>query len=131
MVLIPFGRKDEYNSASPQEDAAGRFAGDIVATLQSLGTDNAHIGILAGVAVAKGDYLHLNLTTANTGTGGGDNSGAGFPNGRRLKDDVVDTLLFLVTNEGLTTGDNVNANDVPFTNASRSSVSRNSRGTLA
>lgn len=117
VVLVPFGRKDEYNSASPQEDAAGRFAGDIVATLQSLGTDNAHIGILAGVAVAKGDYLHLNLMTANTGIGGGDNSGAGFPNGRRLKDDVVDTLLFLVTNEGLTTGDNVNANDVPFTNS--------------
>ena len=116
VVLIPFGRKDEYNAATTQDDAAGRFAGDIVATLQSLGTDQAHINILAGVAVATGDYLHLNLNTANTGTGGGNNSGAGFPNGRRLQDDVVDTLLFLVTNEALTTGDRVGANDVPFTN---------------
>jgi len=28
--------------------------------------------------------------------------------------DVIDTILFLVTNEGLTTGDHVNGNDVPF-----------------
>jgi hypothetical protein len=27
-------------------------------------------------------------------------------------DDVIDTVLFLVTNEGLTTGDHVNASDI-------------------
>lgn len=113
-VLIPFPRKNEYNRASTVDDAAGKFAGDIVGTLTALGTDNAHIGILAGVAVTKGDMLRLDTSVANTGKQGGNNAGSGFPNGRRPVDDVIDTVLFLVTNEGLTTGDNVNANDVAF-----------------
>jgi hypothetical protein len=50
---------------------------------------------------------------ANTGTGGGGNAGAGFPNGRRLQDDVIDTILFFVANQN-TLGDNVNSNDVTF-----------------
>ena len=82
--------------------------------MTALGTDSAHIGILAGVAVTKGDQLRLDTSVANTGSQGGVNSGAGFPNGRRPTDDVIDTILFLVTNEGLTTGDHVDANDVPF-----------------
>jgi hypothetical protein len=53
---------------------------------------------------------------ANSGPSGGTNAGAGFPNGRRPADDVVDTFLFLVTNGAITTGDNVNSNDVPFRN---------------
>ena len=116
-ALIPFARKDEYNRATTQDDAAGKFANDIVATLHALGTDDAHIGILAGVAVTKGDMLRLDTSVANTGAQGGNNSGAGFPNGRRPTDDVIDTILFLVTNGGLTTGDNVNANDVAFRDA--------------
>ena len=104
--------KDEYNSASPQEDPAGRFAGDIVATLHALGTSDANIGILAGVAVTKGDYLHLNLTTANSGPGGGNNALAAFPNGRRLGDDTIDTLMSIITNGAIMAGDHVNANDV-------------------
>jgi hypothetical protein len=32
-------------------------------------------------------------------------------------DDVIDTVLFLVTNEALTTGDHVNASDVLPTNS--------------
>ena len=113
VVLVPAARKDEYNMGSPEEDANGRFAADIVATLKALGTDDTNIGILAQVAVVHGDYLRLNLNTANTGTGGGNNSGAGFPNGRRLGDDVVDTLLFFIANQK-PLPDNVNANDVPF-----------------
>ena len=113
-VFIPFSRKQEYNRSTPQQDAAGKFAGDIIKTLKALGTDDTHIGILASVAVTKGDMLRLDLSKANSGPQGGTNSGAGFPNGRRPADDVIDTLLFLVTNEALTTGDNVNANDVPF-----------------
>ena len=31
-ALIPFSRKNEYNAATPVDDAAGRFAGDIVGT---------------------------------------------------------------------------------------------------
>ena len=29
VALIPFARKDEYNAATPQDDANGRFAGNI------------------------------------------------------------------------------------------------------
>jgi hypothetical protein len=116
-VLVPFPRKNEYNRATAKQDAAGKFSTDIVGTLTALGTDAAHIGILASVAVTKGDMLRLDTALANTGAQGGNNSGAGFPNGRRPSDDVIDTILFLVTNEGLTTGDNVNANDVTFRNA--------------
>jgi Domain of unknown function (DUF4331) len=113
VALIPFARKDEYNTGTPEEDANGRFASDIVATLRALGTDDTNIGILAEVAVNHGDYLRLNLNTANTGPGGGNNSEAGFPNGRRLGDDVVDTLLFFILNQR-PLPDNVNANDVPL-----------------
>ena len=113
VVGIPVARKDEYNTGTPQQDAAGRFAGDIVNTLKALGTNDSNIGILADIAVAHGDYLRLNLNIANAGLGGGNNSSAGFPNGRRLGDDVIDTLLSLVTN-GSEINDNVDANDVPL-----------------
>src|SRR5262249_51908687 len=115
VALIPFPRKNEYNLASPQDDADGRFAGDIIATLRALGTDDANIGILAGVAVARGDFLRLNLNLANSGPGGGDNANVGFPNGRRLGDDTIDTILFFVANQN-TLGDNVNENDVRLRN---------------
>lgn len=115
-ALIPFARKNEYNAATPQDDAKGQFAGDIVATLTALGTNAANIDILASVAVNRGDYLRLNLAQVNSGPGGGNNAGAGFPNGRRPGDDVIDTLLYFIANQN-PLGDNVNANDVPFGNA--------------
>jgi len=113
-LVIPFARKDEYNASTTVDDSNGKFAGDIVATLQALGTNATNIGILASVYVTKGDFLRLNTSIANSGPGGGNSAGAGFPNGRRPADDVVDTFLFLVSNGGITTGDNVNSNDVPF-----------------
>src|SRR5881397_3787701 len=117
-ALIPFPRKNEYNSATPVDDAAGRFAGDIVATLTALGTNSANIGILAGVAVTKGDYLRLNLNTTNTSVGTGEKvttpGYTGFPNGRRPGDDTIDTLLYFISNQTLLSGDNVNSNDVPL-----------------
>jgi hypothetical protein len=122
VALVPFNRKDEYNQATTKDDAKGKFAGDIVATLQALGTTGTatdpatNLGLLAKTAVLNGDILRLNPTTANSGNGGGDNAGAGFPNGRRLKDDVIDTLLSVITNGGVA-GDNVGANDVTFGNA--------------
>lgn len=113
VALTPFPRKNEFNQASTQDDAAGRFAGDIVATLTALGTNATNIGILAQVAVVRGDFLRLNLNQVNSGPGGGNNLGAGFPNGRRLGDDTIDTILFFVANQN-PLGDNVNANDVPL-----------------
>ncbi len=115
VALIPFPRKNEYNRASAQDDADGRFAGDIIGTLTALGTNATNIGILAQVAVVRGDFLRLNLNQANSGPGGGNNTGAGFPNGRRLGDDTIDTILFFVANQH-PLGDNVNANDVPLRN---------------
>jgi uncharacterized protein DUF4331 len=112
VALIPFPRKNEFNQASTKDDARGLFAGDIVATLMGLGTNATNIGILAQVAVNRGDFLRLNLNQPNSGPGGGNNVGAGFPNGRRLTDDTIDTLLFFIANQN-PLGDNVNSSDVP------------------
>jgi hypothetical protein len=112
VALIPFARKNEYNFATPEDDADGQFANDIIATLTALGTNATNIGILASVAVTRGDYLRLDTKIPNTGEKGGINPGAAFPNGRRLADDTIDTLLSIITNGAITTGDNVNASDV-------------------
>lgn len=114
IVFIPFPRKDEYNAASPLADSQGQFAADIVATATRLGTSASNIGVLASIAVARGDFLRLRTTVANTGPGGGNNAGAGFPNGRRLQDDVIDIEFSIITNGALTTGDSVNGNELTF-----------------
>jgi Domain of unknown function (DUF4331) len=115
-ALIPFARKNEYNASTPVDDAAGKFAGSIVGTLTALGTNATFIGILANVAVVHGDYLRLDLSKANSGPGGGNNAGGGFPNGRRPGDDTIDTILTLVAN-GTPLSDHVNGNDVPLGNS--------------
>jgi len=115
VALIPFNRKDEHNLSTTRDDAAGRFANSIVATLGALGTSAANINLLASIAVTRGDFVRLNMGIMNEGAGGGTNAQAAFPNGRRLSDDVVDTALTIITNGAITT-DNANANDVSFTN---------------
>jgi hypothetical protein len=118
-ALIPFPRKNEFNAATPRDDAAGLFANSIVATLTSFGTNAANIGILASVAVTNGDYLRLNLSTPNANQGFGERittpNYTGFPNGRRIGDDTIDVLLYFISNQALTMGDNVNSNEVPLT----------------
>jgi len=119
-ALIPFPRKNEFNAATPQDDANGLFANSIVATLTSLGTNQTNIVILANIAVAKGDYLRLNLGTPNMSQGFGERitspNYTGFPNGRRIGDDTIDTLIYFITNQTILMGDNVNSNEVPLTN---------------
>jgi hypothetical protein len=110
VALVPFNLKNTYNAGNSVEDASGRFAPGIVDTLQNFyGTDPTSIGILANVAVVRGDILRLDLTVSNTGT----NPEASFPNGRRLTDDVIDILLTLINNRQ-PLGDSVNGNDLPF-----------------
>ena len=92
VALVPFSSKEPYNLASSLDDAALTFASGIVGTLQALGTNAGNINFLAGLAVTNGDLLRLNLNSPNTGNGGGTNGPAAFPNGRRVGDDVVDTL---------------------------------------
>ena len=117
VVIIPFPRKDEHNFATQEDDANGQFLDDIVANLQSLGTDEAHIAIFTSLLVTTGDYLRLNTCINptncihNSGPQGGTNSAAAFPNGRRLTDDTVDTALTLINN-GIPLGDNVDKSDV-------------------
>jgi hypothetical protein len=113
VALIPFVRKNEYNAASGEADARGDFVNSIAGTLTALGTNATNIGILASVAISRGDILRLNLNSPNSGPGGGNNTGGGFPNGRRLADDTIDTILFFVANQNVL-GDSVNANDVPL-----------------
>ena len=143
-VVIPLGKKDQFNRTTPDEDAQryGKFVlnpelarilnalfnvgapetdrTDIVqALLQGIPMLNQHSGKNAGTPV---DTLKLNLGVPPTdnpdrfGVIGGDN--AGFPNGRRLEDDVVDIELqviagYLVGNK-VPLGDGVDKNDKPF-----------------
>jgi hypothetical protein len=143
-VVIPLGKKDQFNRTTPNRDAAlyGKYVvkpelaavlnalfsigapetgrTDIVqALLQGIPGLNEHAGRYAKVAK---DTLKLNLgvpPTANPsrfGVIGGDN--AGFPNGRRLEDDVVDIELqvvagFLKGNK-VPLGDGVDRNDKSF-----------------
>lgn len=115
--LIPPPRKDEYNAASTEDDAKGKFQDDIVKSLKGLGTDDAHIAMLAEAAVKKGDILRLDLSVPNRGPGGGNNRDGGFGKmgGRRLQDDVVDAV-FTIINNGAPLGDKVDGNEVPLRN---------------
>jgi hypothetical protein len=112
VALIPFLKKSLYNAGTPSDDAKGKFASDIIATLKLFGTDDAHISALANVAVLKGDYIRLDLTKPNSGPKGGTNAGAAYPNGRRLADDTIDIILTIIAN-GATLGDGVDASDIP------------------
>ena len=144
-VVIPLGKKDQFNRTTPNRDAAlygayvvkpelaavlnalfkvgapenGRT--DIVqALLQGIPGVNQHARRGAKPAV---DTLKLNLGVPPAsgaedrfGVIGGDT--AGFPNGRRLGDDVVDIELqvvagFLKGNK-VPLGDGVDRNDRPF-----------------
>lgn len=115
--LIPAPRKNEYNGASTEDDAKGKFKADIVKSLRMAGTDDRHIMMLGMAAVDKGDILRLDLTVPNRGPQGGNNRDGGFGKmgGRRLVDDVVD-MTFTMINNGRPLGDRVNGNEKPFRN---------------
>ncbi|HKO97150.1 MAG TPA: DUF4331 family protein [Pyrinomonadaceae bacterium] len=110
VVLIPFNQKNMHNASSPVEDANRRFWPGILDTLQNFyKTDATSIAVFENLLVKRGDYLRLDLTIPNTGT----NTEAQFPNGRRLTDDVVDILNFLINNRQ-PLPDNANGNDIPL-----------------
>ena len=143
-VVIPLGKKDQFNRTTPDRDAQlyGKYVvkpelaailnalfdvkapengrTDIVqALLQGIPMLNQHKGIDGPPAV---DTLKLNLgvppadTENRFGVIGGDT--AGFPNGRRLGDDVVDIELQVVAGllkgNKVPLGDGVDRNDKPF-----------------
>jgi Domain of unknown function (DUF4331) len=146
-VVIPAGDKDKFNRTRPHNDAAnyGKYVVEpelakilnalfdigapemdrtdiIQALLQGLPGLNEHPGPGSPLPV---DTLKLNLgvppaeTENRFGVIGGDN--AGFPNGRRLGDDVVDIELQVVAGflkgNMVPLGDGVDQNDKPFLSA--------------
>jgi hypothetical protein len=110
VVLVPFNQKNTHNAGTTIDDANRRFWPGIQSTLQDFyHTDATSVAVFENLLVRRGDFLRLDLTIPNTGT----NTEAQFPNGRRLTDDVVDILNFLINNRQ-PLPDNVNANDVPL-----------------
>ncbi|MFP5253569.1 MAG: DUF4331 domain-containing protein [Actinomycetes bacterium] len=139
-VVIPVKDKDRWNASRPSKD--GQFL-DYVTKPELPKLIEAVYGIeapeeprndlvsvfLTGVeglnqpkGVTPSEQLRLNLTTPVTqnpdrlGVIGGDNQG--YPNGRRLADDVIDISLQVVEGELVGNendlGDGVDANDVAF-----------------
>jgi len=105
-LLVPLNLKNAYNGATTLDDASLAFADAIVGTLTALGTHEANIGILAGLAVTNGDILRLDTTQPSA-----------FPNGRAPADDVVKTYLTIISNaneSNTTLDDSVPANEKPF-----------------
>jgi hypothetical protein len=92
--------KDAFNQGQPVNDQRD-FRGDVVNTLLALGNSSARANALA-------DVLLPDILTFDT------SSSAGFLNGRKLADDVIDAELNLITN-GAVTSDCV-ANDSNFSN---------------
>ena len=101
-ALIPDGLKDDFNAGRPPSDRR-RFLDDILdslAALTALPRDHSYVVGLGNALVPDNLSFDTNLPL-------------GYPNGRTLSDDVVDTSLNLFT-AGKVTGDGVDANDMPF-----------------
>ena len=141
-VVIPLGQKDKFNRTQPADDLKnfGKYAlnlhlAAVLNQLFDLGikeTDRTDVvtALLTGIPdvtkiaddAVPADTLKVNLSVPPSeienrfGVIGGDN--AGFPNGRRLGDDVVDISLRVVggylIDKKLPLGDGVDVNDVPF-----------------
>ncbi len=149
-VVIPIGQKDKFNRTSPADDLRnfGKYAlnpepARLLNALFGLGvkeTDRTDIvqALLTGVPgltqisknPAPADTLKLNLGVAPAATENrfgvlaGDT--AGFPNGRRLADDVTDIELRVIAGallpadkggKQIPLGDGVDQNDKPFRSA--------------
>jgi hypothetical protein len=146
-LVIPYNQKDKFNRTQPKDDlknfgkyALKPFPAAALNQLFQLGikeNDRTDIvqALLTGIpgvtriapSAAPADTLKINLGVPPSdqenrfGVIGGDN--AGFPNGRRLGDDVVDITLRVVggylipENQGgkkLPLGDGVDQNDQAF-----------------
>jgi len=141
-VIIPLGQKDKFNATQPQDDLKnfGKYAlnPELAAVMNALFKVNAPeknrtdivqallTGLPGKTAISKkpapADTLKLNLGVPPTaqpnrfGVLAGDLGG--FPNGRRLTDDVVDIELQVVAGSlvgnKVPLGDGVDQNDKAF-----------------
>jgi hypothetical protein len=142
-VVVPAGKKDYFNGSKPEADSqflpkvqdpevpklmeavygikAPAAPRDDLVSVFLTGVE----GLNKPTGGTPSEQLRLNMSIAPMATGnrlgviGGDT--AGFPNGRRLSDDVIDVALQVVEGElkgnPNDLGDGVNANDVGFGNA--------------
>ena len=110
-VFIPSDRKDLYNQSAPAGDPA-QFQGDVEAFLTAVEAlaPGRPFDAATLASVLQPDVQPLLFP----GFGPALN---GFPSGRQLPNDVIDTELFLIfgTNAALNS-DHVDQNDVPFLN---------------
>ena len=138
-VVIPTGLKDYWNRTSPAHDAQFKkyyetpILAAVLNKLYKLGvqeTNRSDLVAVLGTGIPKvtftgatfADELRLNLSIPPTahpnrmGVLGGDN--AGFPNGRRLGDDVVDieeqAVAGFLFGKKVPLGDGVNGNDTAY-----------------
>jgi hypothetical protein len=88
-VFLHGDRKNLFNAGDPVNDQRD-FRGDVVETLLALGNSPDRANALANVLLP--DILTYDTSSA-----------AGFLNGRRLSDDVIDAELSLITNGAVTT----------------------------
>ena len=115
-LLIPFDKRNTYNTSTPKGDATLLFNGTILETLKELGMSitppEPSVNALREMYVAYGDILQLDTTISNFNSPAGagydhkNGSGFAFPNGRRLVDDTVDIVLTAI-NHNMTIGDGI------------------------
>ena len=125
-VLVPLQDKDKFNRSQPQEDVANIGAYILDPEVPKLLTGVLGLGCPATPAGGRTDLVGIlspNGTTAadllriNIAQGKDFDNSTAFPNGRKIDEDVTDTLLTVLCNKpdgagGLTPiGDGVNAND--------------------
>ncbi len=104
-VFIPSGLKDAFNQTAPADDPA-TFQSVIDSVIRN------RYGGSADLAAALADFVTPDVQPFNTA------QPAGFPNGRRLHDDVVTTeLMLLFGDNAALNDDHVDANDRPFLGA--------------
>jgi hypothetical protein len=145
-AIIPTTQKDAWNRSTPSGDSryVGLYTQPVLAALinqlypgvvnaPERDRDDLVAVLLTGVpnlnftGRTQADLLRLNLSVAPTAAvGAGNRLGvfgndlAGFPNGRRLEDDVIDIAERAVAGKlkgnpnADALGDGVNGNDVPF-----------------
>jgi Domain of unknown function (DUF4331) len=121
-VVIPLQDKDVFNRAVPSDDVANFGAYILDPELPGLlnavlsagcaptpdGGRTDIVGLLGPNGTTPADMLRININADQTF------ANSGFPNGRALADDVTDTLLTVVCNNGGALGDGVDANDLAF-----------------
>jgi len=121
-VIIPLQDKDLFNYSAPANDVLNFGAYILDPELPGLlnavlGAGCAPtpadgrldiVGLLGPNGTTPADLLRININADQTF------ADSGFPNGRTLEDDVTDTLLTVVCNNGAPLGDGVDENDLPF-----------------